>query len=482
MTQLEKDEKDLFQYYINNIDLILIDKEYNLNIYKKLITYKICSSIEIIVRPECNQKCEYCYITNYGNELYPLHERKNKTELINNFQILIDYFETKKLLIPFLELFAGDLFYDNIIYDLLNILYNYYLKIYQSEIFVMQEMRKQNVPFFKIIIPSNFSFVTNEENLSKLLQLKDKFSGINVKLCLSASVDGKYATTVRENKSAEEVDKYYDKIFSAAFALQAGFHPMISPQSINTSIQNYDWWLEQLKKYNNNLAPQDQYDFQPMLLEVRDDNWTEENINEYINLLKHIIKTRLQLCNNSIELLTKNLFDKQTTFKMKNADIIKICIKNEFNEHAPCLLTSAVHINLNNMSIVPCHRLSYYQFIGGKFNIKDNKIIDITPINPSGYIGIKSMNFNYQLKCNVCPLNKICIKGCLGAQFESSGELFMPNATVCNLLKAKYYTLLNEYNNLGVLKELKTSNYISVEQFNTIEQICNYFNINLNLN
>jgi sulfatase maturation enzyme AslB (radical SAM superfamily) len=31
----------------------------------------LLTGIELIVRPQCNQKCEYCYITRYGNNLYP---------------------------------------------------------------------------------------------------------------------------------------------------------------------------------------------------------------------------------------------------------------------------------------------------------------------------------------------------------------------------------------------------------------------------
>ena len=121
-------------------------------------------------------------------------------------------------------------------------------------------------------------------------------------------------------------------------------------------------------------------------------------------------------------------------------------------------------INLQNMSIVPCHRLTYYHFIGGKFIVDNNQIIGLEPINPSGYIGLITMNFSLLPKCNSCPLNKICIKGCLGAQYESSGELLIPCQSVCDLLHAKYKTLITEYNNLGVFKEAKKKGYFTFEQ------------------
>lgn len=48
----------------------------------------VIESIELIIRPECNQKCQYCYITNHGDELYPKEERLDKSRF---FLILMQY-------------------------------------------------------------------------------------------------------------------------------------------------------------------------------------------------------------------------------------------------------------------------------------------------------------------------------------------------------------------------------------------------------
>ena len=47
----------------------------------------LVSGIEFIVRPECNQKCEYCYITQHGEELYPKEKRVNNKTILKNLDI-----------------------------------------------------------------------------------------------------------------------------------------------------------------------------------------------------------------------------------------------------------------------------------------------------------------------------------------------------------------------------------------------------------
>lgn len=482
MNQIQKEEKLLLKQFINDFFYKKsIDGNYKSDLYKMLIEYHIASPIEVIIRPECNQKCEYCYITNHGNELYPLEERKTKEELITNFEILFNYFEKQKMIIPQMELFAGDLFYDDLIYSLFEILYSYYNKIYETESFCLNFIMEKNIPNFRIIIPSNFSFVNDSRHLPKLKEWQNKFIKINVKINFSVSADGKYATKVRENKQNNEVDQYYDKIIQAGFELKAGFHPMISSETIENYIQNYDWWLEQLAKYNSKLPFEKQFDFSPTFLEVRNNTWTKEKIDSYVLLLNHMIDKRIELFNGNIELLASHLFNNNNNnIKMNNSDVLRFPIRT-FSEHSPCTLTGLMHINLQNMAIVPCHRLTYYQFIGGKFIIENNEIIDIDPINPSGYIGIMTMNYHYQPKCDNCALNNICMKGCLGSQYETSGELFVPNNSVCNLFHAKYKTLISRYNQLGIFKIAKKYNYLHLEQIILLQDICNYLDIPLDL-
>ena len=132
-TQFYLDEKKLFEYFIHSY---FFNSKSNQHFKDELLSeYKITNPIEFIIRPECNQKCKYCYFTQYGDSLYPKEERKTNKEIIQNFNLLLEYLDKKKLLLPTLELFAGDLFYDNLIYNLLELIYNYYYKIYSIELF-----------------------------------------------------------------------------------------------------------------------------------------------------------------------------------------------------------------------------------------------------------------------------------------------------------------------------------------------------------
>ena len=56
---------------------------------------------------------------------------------------------------------------------------------------------------------------------------------------------------------------------------------MVGACNISKWVENYDWWLDQYKKY----FPDDE-DFQPSMLEVRNDDWTEENIQDYLKFLE----------------------------------------------------------------------------------------------------------------------------------------------------------------------------------------------------
>ena len=61
-----------------------------------------------------------------------------------------------------------------------------------------------------------------------------------------------------------------------------GFHPMLSANSTKYWIENYKWWKKMLHKYDMTLS-------QMMLLEVRSDTWTEENIKDYQKFLRYMI-------------------------------------------------------------------------------------------------------------------------------------------------------------------------------------------------
>jgi hypothetical protein len=223
--------------------------------------------------------------------------------LINNITLLFNYFLEKEKFLNKIELFAGDLFYDNLFFDLIEIVYDYYYKLYQINQKIFYE--KHNV----IIIPCNFSFCQDKEKIEKFKEIFKKFKKINIRLFLSYSSDGIFSTNIREKHSLSE--EFIDNVFTLMYDCEyfGGSHPMISYEGIDNAIQNYEWWKSQYIKYNKKYNRPENKDIITPMLEVRNEGWTDETIIKYIEFLNYMIEDRIKLCNNNLETFTANLFN-----------------------------------------------------------------------------------------------------------------------------------------------------------------------------
>ena len=430
------------------------------------------SRIELIVRPECNQSCEYCYIARYGKDLYPIKDRINREQILTNLDIFLDYiFHEKEVLIEQWELFAGDMFYDGLYFDILDIFLKYAKELFEN----YPKLVRTYEP--TIITPCNFSFITNDEQVEKLHMYIEKFHEIGWDIGLSVSTDGKYATGTREKKELPE--EYFDKIFNFVTKYpRMGFHPMISASNVDVAIENYDWWVQKYEQYYNS---DEQYNFiTPVFLEVRNDEWTRSSLEKYKKLLSHVIDHRLALCNNNIDEFASHLFGGELSkLRKPPSDLIDLGLYKgrHFNDEGiSCSIQSMLHITLNNFSIVPCHRLTYKQFKAGNFKVENGKITGIEAHNPSVLLEIQSMSALVQPKCSSCSLAPICVKGCYGAQYEASGELFLPALTVCDLFRTKYYFLIKTYEDMGVFKSAIEQGLLSKEVQDFIKNILEEMN------
>ncbi|GAI85964.1 unnamed protein product, partial [marine sediment metagenome] len=65
-------------------------------------------TLELFLNTKCDLRCTYCYLANFGNELYPPELQDDKA-VLTNLQILLDWLLNRKLA-PKLELFAGEPF------------------------------------------------------------------------------------------------------------------------------------------------------------------------------------------------------------------------------------------------------------------------------------------------------------------------------------------------------------------------------------
>lgn len=413
-------------------------------------------SFEFIVRPECNQKCEYCYIARYGNSLYPVEKRADNKTLLKNMDIVLNYLcNERKSLFSEIELFAGDLFYDNLGFDIFDLLLKYYSILHEEHPNLFKKYD------FRIAFPNNFSFCADDEKVKRMEEYLKKFDDLDVELNLSCSVDGPYDSVREENKDMS----YYDKIMDFISRNGCGIHPMISPSNIGSAIQNYDWWIEQFEKYNIRKNPKDE--FQPMLLEVRNDEWDEEKLDQYLAYLTHMLEVRFQLNDSSLDKLARHIFlgdgEEGSLIGMRNYDPLQL-VKTWNDGKYTCAISHQTCFYLATMEFVPCHRTSYQQFIGGRFEVKDDKIVGVTAVNPSLYTVIKTNNTHLNIGCVSCIYDPYCLKHCLGAALESTGDLFLPPKSVCELHKMKLTFLAKSYCELGLTQIAVEKNYFSDEK------------------
>ena len=71
-------------------------------------------------------------------------------------------------------------------------------------------------------------------------------------------------------------------------------------------------------------------------------------------------------------------------------------------------------------------------------------------------IKVYSMNPNYSMPgCDTCDYKYLCMKGCLGSQYETNTDMFMPCKSVCKMEKAKIDFLIDTYENIGVWDSLR---------------------------
>lgn len=415
------------------------------------------SSFEFIIRPECNQKCEYCYIARYGKDLYPLETRANNEKILKNMNIMLDYiFNERKVLFLEIELFAGDLFYDNLGFSIFDLLLKYYGALFEEH----PNLFKNHHP--RIAFPNNFSFVADDKKAAKVEEYLQKFLDLEMELNLSCSVDGPYDSVREENKDFE----YYDKIMQFLSKNCCGIHPMISPNNIESAIKNYDWWLEQFEKYKLCKGPRDE--FQPMFLEVRNDEWTEEKLNHYLEFLTHMLEIRFQMNDSSLDKLARHIFlgdgEEGSLIGLHNYDPLQPTVTWRDGNYT-CAISHQTCLYVATMELVPCHRTSYQQFIGGKFEVENDKIIGITAINPSLYTVIKTNNTHLNVGCVTCPYDPFCLKLCLGAALEATGDLFLPPKSVCELHKTRISFLVKSYCELGLTKIALEKNYFPDEKY-----------------
>lgn len=461
------DEKELFEN--------LISKNYLPNIFgkEKNTEWKLGEGIELIIRPQCNQKCKYCYITQHGDKIYPREKRVSNEVILKNIAMILDWLIDNKVYVCKYELYAGDLFADKLYYKILDLFIEAWSKI-------PKKIREQNrakwvTPI--ILMPTNGYFFRFEEHRNLIREYDKKMSDIGLILGISWSTDGLYAVDSREDAANEGMmtQDDYDIIFPFIKEMRFGIHPMIAPENIKNSIKNFDWWVEMYEKYDlkSILNNGDPY---PCALEVRNHYWTDEDIKEFTKLIRHVWDVKMKMNDNSAEKMARHLLKGDgENGSMKRLTFYDFACLHKASKHEEdilsCSVSDLLRINVADMSFPICHRVTYPEFNGGTFEIKDNKIVGLIPTDGlSGYMQIRLLSPKFYVQCTTCDYRDFCIKGCFGAQYEYSGEILQPIASVCKLEQAKINTLLELYNNYGILFEGQKNDLMTPD----FEQVVTY--------
>ena len=430
--QFKKEQDDLLKTVL---DYRFFHPWKNLTAQHNNYGLQVDSNLEIYITNKCNQNCSYCYLQKYP-QLYP--ENVNEETILHNLSMLYDYLIINHFYIPEIDMFSGEIWHTSLGLKILSLTYDY---------------TQRGLSFGHIMITSNCFFVNNYEKLHSIQHFIDEFNAIGQPIIFSISVDGKYIDNEGRprNDGTEYTDDYYDNLFTFARHNNYTFHPMVSAANIKYWPENYKWWKKMHEYYKLNL-------YQMMLLEVRNDDWTDETIKQYCDFLTIQADDFLDtICKGDIKIMANALSD----MRMRNQEPL-------INGYVPwaltftdtfsgCTVATHLTVRLGDLAICPCHRLAYDKYLYGKFVVENDMIVDIKAINPQ--MAIKILMGNILVanpKCDTCLFKSCCLKGCHGSQLESVKDPFFPIPSVCKLYKEKYSHILQYYKAKGLIDYYKS--------------------------
>lgn len=424
------------------------------------------SDLELIISSACNQQCEYCYLFKHGHEMYT-KESNDRDNILNNLPILLDYLKKEKYAFKDYDIFSGEFFQLPFWEDVLEIIYNDAITY---------------PPYTKTItIPTNMSWLLNDNITSKVESWYKKLDEVSVGFHISPSVDGPLELENIErplnSKDLEKNNSFYDKLFSFLRDHNSGAHPMITKQFVSNYKQNYDFWIDNIKKYNCVKPNTDIYNI-PMLLEVRDpDQWNSvEALKNYKDFLWYVAEKDLkELHNNDLKDFAIHMAD---DFTDDFSPLGKYCHNQPYILALPyfksgmcCSIQAGLKVRVGDLAVVPCHRTCYPHMIYGNFILNDEKTQIIGEQGKHVELGYKIMTLNPNrsiMKCSSCSIQSFCSKGCLGSQYENKKELFAAQEEVCDLYMVKYKTIHEIAEHYGIYDIINNSLEIPSKRRETI--------------
>jgi len=407
------------------------------------------ATLELQISGNCDLKCTYCYYERYKNELYPA-KISGKKNVLHNLDLVLNWLEENNYW-PNFEVFSGELFSQELGFLALEKLLDWLIKTKKEE--------------SEIIIPTNFSFIFDEEKIKRVESILQKAKDNNIYLFLSCSIDGKYCDVNRPFADGRiRDDIYYDNVFKFAKKWGCSFHPMIYSENIEKWKDNWLWFQENFKKH--------EIDFRCIyLLEVRNSEWKKSQLQEYYKFIRFLI-------NWTLDYIIKNGYvdyEKMPIMKF----IYENKLFNAFNMFSTCgrgvgcSIQSAVQLRLGDLTTSLCHRASYKQHNMWRFKVENDKIVDIEGINSNLLIAMASADHSTFPMCEACLIKNMCSYQCFGSMYETNKDPMQPIPTVCALEHAKIAATFDEMYSMGLHEDVMK--FSSKDKYNTMRTYYKYF-------
>lgn len=428
---------------------------------EKDIFYGNYSSFEFQLNSYCDLDCMYCYEQRYGNKYFP-GDTANKKTVLHNVDLILDWLYENKMF-PKIELFSGDPLVQDIGHDVI------------EKIIEVAEKGRKVTQF--ISVPTNMGVLLHPKRLERLEQNIERAKKVGITLALSASVDGAFMEENRPFRRKDKFrrdEKYYDDLFKFGKKYNLGFHPMVYSNNIKDWIFNFLWFQEKFLEYEINWT-------NLYLLEIRNIEWTEEDCKELYDYMRWLVhwsfnqvgKNPLAYGNGS------QMFNILASGFMTNGRGIG------------CSIQSSLQLRVGDLSWAMCHRLMYDKLNAGKFEVVDDKITGkFISSNFESHIGLQAadtLSFPY---CETCMLKFLCNAGCLGSNYESTGDPYTTHPSVCRIehfkilgilqgladcdLLPQTISLLEERKKTSIMMFLETGLVKFGEQFDYTEKIKEY--------
>ena len=164
---------------------------------EKYLNYR---SLEIQVSPACDLKCKYCYYAKYHKDLYPPKISK-KSLVLKNLDMLLNWLKENEYY-PYFDIFSGELFMQELGWKVLE---------------RVVEWQNNNEVKHRIMIPTNYSFIFDEEKIERLENIMKKS---DKRIFLSASVDGNFSDIAQIKQDFGGIQVFFPDSLRSALSFQ----------------------------------------------------------------------------------------------------------------------------------------------------------------------------------------------------------------------------------------------------------------------